>query len=199
MRNFVRFAFIFGVLHAHAAIDRSFPFNFQDASLNKVVGVYSAQTGHKFVVDPAVTANTKITIIDSGKITSKEAFNLLSASLALNGIAISNRDGTFVVANAKTIQRSYIPVVTELPTLHPEKLVTWVVTLKTADAGNILQQVRLLTSKEGEMVNYGQNRLMITDWVSNLYRVHDLIDQIDKPTEAKAPLPPPTAPPAGKG
>jgi type II secretory pathway component GspD/PulD (secretin) len=197
LRNFVFFALSLIPLTAGAAIDHSFPFTFQEAPLNKVVGIYSAQTNQRFVIDPSVSANTKVTIIESGKISGKEAYNLLSASLALEGIAISNRDGTYVVAGAKTIQRSYIPVVTDLPTLQPEKLVTWIVTLKNADANGILQQLRMLTSKEGEMVAYGQNRLMITDWVSNLYRVHDLIEHIDKPTESKAP-PVPTIP-NGKG
>lgn len=178
---------------AFAAIEKSFPFTFHEAPLNKVVDYYSSHTGQKLVVDPTLASSVKINIVEPTKVSAKEAFNLLSASLALSGVAISNRDGTLVLAGARSMQRSYIPVVTELPALQPEKLATWVVTLKNADATQISQQVRMLTSKDGEIVAYGSNRLLVTDWVSSLYRIRDLIDQLDKPVEAKASpaIPPP--------
>lgn len=180
---------------AAAAIEKPseklFPFTFKEAPLTKVIDYYSGHTGQKFVLDASVASNVKISIVEPAKISQKEAFNLLSASLALSSVAISNRDGTLVLSSAKNMERSYIPVVTELPPLHPEKLVTWVVTLKNADPNQLSQQVRMMTSKDGELVTYGQNRLLVTDWVSSLYRVKDLIEHLDKPTEAKAPAPSP--------
>lgn len=186
---------LFWGLNAAAAVQGSFPFNFHEATLSKVVSYYSTQTGQKFVVDPTLGSNIKVTILQPAKVSSKEAFNLLSASLALSGVAISNRDGTYVLASARSMGRSFIPVVTDLPPLHPEKLVTWVVNLKHADATSIVQQVRMLTSKDGEMTAYGPSRLLFTDWVSSLYRVRDLINELDKPQESK----PPAAAPEGKG
>lgn len=171
---------------ALAATEKPFAFTFKDAPLSKVIDYYSAHTGQKFVLDGSVANSVKVNIIEPAKVTSKEAFNLLSASLALNGVAISDREGTLVLASARAMQRSYIPVVTELPPLQPEKLVTWVVNLKHADANQVSQQVRILTSKDGEIAAFGANRLLVTDWVSSLYRVKDLIDQIDRAPEAKA-------------
>ena len=182
---------------AAAAVEKPFAFTFKDAPLSKVVDYYSAHTGQKFVLDGSVANSVKVNIIEPSKVSAKEAFNLLSASLALNSVAISDRQGTLVLASARSMQRSYIPVVTELPTLQPEKLVTWVVSLKHADANQISQQIRILTSKDGELAAFGSNRLLVTDWVSSLYRVKDLIDQIDRAPEAKAavaPEPPNNAP-----
>lgn len=172
---------------AYAASEKTFPFTFREAPLTKVIDYYSTHTSQKFVIDSPVASSVKVTIIEPSKVTSKEAFNLLSASLALSGIAISNRDGTLVLASARNMQRSFIPVVTELPPLQPEKLVTWIVTLKHADPNQISQQVRIMTSKDGEMASYGSNKLLLTDWVSSLYRMKDLIDQLDKAPEAKTP------------
>jgi type II secretory pathway component GspD/PulD (secretin) len=169
-----------------AAGEKTFAFTFKEAPLNKVIDYYSAHAGQKFVVDPSASGNVHITIVEPSKVSAKEAFNLLSAALALNSIAISDRNGTLVLASARSMQRSYIPVVTELPPLQPEKLVTWVVILKHADANQISQQVRIMTSKDGELVAYGSNKLLVTDWVSSLYRMKDLIEQIDKAPEAKA-------------
>jgi type II secretory pathway component GspD/PulD (secretin) len=184
---------IFFSFCAAAAIEKpsekTFAFTFKETPLAKVIDYYSAHTGQKFVLDGSVANNVKISIVEPAKISPKEAFNLLSASLALSGVAISNREGTLVLASAKNMQRSYISVVTELPPLQPEKLVTWVVVLKNSDANQLSQQVRVLTSKDGELVSYGQNRLLVTDWVSSLYRMKDLIDQLDKPADAKVPAP----------
>lgn len=170
--------------------EKTFAFNFRDAPLTKVVEYYSNQTGQKFVIDSSLTATVKVTIVQSKRVAPAEAFNLLSASLALSGVAISNRDGTYVLASARSMERSYIPVVSELPPLQPERLVTWVINLKHADATSVMQQLRILASKDGEVVTYGQSRLMITDWVSNLYRVKELIAQIDKASDTPpAPAP----------
>lgn len=169
-----------------AAIEKPFAFTFKEASLSKVIEYYSAHTGQKFVLDSSVASNVKVTILGTSKVRAKEAFNLLSASLALSGVAISDRDGTMVLASARNMQRSYIPVVTTLPPLQPEKMVTWIVNLKNADANQISQQVRIMTSKDGELVAYGSNRLLVTDWVSSLYRMKDLIDQLDRAPQTKA-------------
>jgi type II secretory pathway component GspD/PulD (secretin) len=167
--------------------EKPFPFKFNEAPLTKVIDFYSTNTGQKFVVDASVASTVRVTIIEPGKVTAKEAFNLLSASLALNSIAISNRDGTLVLASARTMQRSYIPVVTDLPLLQPEKMVTWIITLRHTDANQMQQQVRAMTSKDGELSVAGQNKLLVTDWVSSLYRLRDLVENLDKaPTETKA-------------
>lgn len=177
-----------------AAAEKMFPFTFHETPLTKVIEAYSKATGQRFVIDAALASNIKLTILEPGTVSSKDAFNLLSAALALNSVAISQREGTFVMANARNMERSFIPVLTDLPPLQPERLVTWVVTLHHADAGNILNQVRILPSKDGEMQAYGQNRLLFTDWVSNLYRIKELINQLDKPEAPK-----PSAPPETKG
>lgn len=187
-----------GSLNCQAIPEKSFNFSFKEAPLSNVVQVYANQTGKKFVIEPEISANAKVTIIQSQKVGAKEAFDLLSAALALSSVAISDRNGTFVVANAKSIEKSYIPVTSELPPLHPEKLTTWVATLKHVEANNVIQQARALASKDGEVAPYGNNRLIFTDWVSNLYRVREMLDQIDRTPESKpVPLVDPKNPKTG--
>lgn len=188
MRYFGFLAAIFmgmGLGMNSVAAEKSFLFSFHESPLTKVIEAYSMQTGQKFVIDGSLASSIKLTIVEPTKVTAKEAFNLLSAALALSGVAISTRDGTYVLAAARSMERSFIPVVNDLPPLQPERLVTWVVTLKFADATNILNQVRILPSKDGEAQAYGQNRLLFTDWVSNLYRIKELINQLDRPQETK--------------
>ena len=100
MRYFGPFAAVLMVFSASAHAEKTFSFSFHETPLTKVIEFYSQQTGQKFVIDAALAANSKLTIVAPAKVTAKEAFNLLSASLALSGCAISNRDGTNVLASA---------------------------------------------------------------------------------------------------
>ena len=118
--------------------------------------------------------------IHSGKkVTADEAFSLMSAAFATEGLAFSRRGDTLVLLKARHIQRSNIPVVTELPPLNPEQMVTYVIKLKHLNAQEVMKQLRILPSKDGEMVPASTKEIVLTDWVSNLHRVKNIIAQID--------------------
>lgn len=159
-----------------------FTFNFKGAEVVDVLQQYMKITGQKFVVNESV--HGKITILNPHDVTAEEAFGLLSTALAENGIGISEQGDVMVVMNARNIQRDFIPVVTELPPLKPERMVSWVVETHNVDAGEVNKQLRLLTSRDGEEFPFGKNKLIISDWVSNLYRVRDLMAKLDQPEHA---------------
>lgn len=158
-------------------------FNFKNKDLSSVIERYAKHSGKKIVFDPNLKG--KISIISPQPVTIEEAFSLLSQSLARNGIALSNQNGTLVAMSARNIQRSYLPVVTELPKLVPEQMITYIVELKNASAQDIMKNLRILPSKDGEMSSDGQNRLVFTDWISNLHRVNEILAELDKPQEGK--------------
>lgn len=61
----------------------------------------------------------------------------------------------------------------------------WVINLKHIGASDVMKDLRLLTSSYGELSALGKtNQLIITDWSSNMQRIAELINQIDKPTPA---------------
>lgn len=157
----------------------TFAFQFRNAEMVDVIQSYSKVTGQKFVIDGGI--HGKVTIMNPRKVTSEEAFNLLSLALASASVAISVQGDTMLVMQARQIQRNMIPVVTELPAAKPERMVAWVVDMQNIDADEVNRQLRLLTSKDGEVMSFGRNKLIIQDFISNLYRVHDIIAQIDKP------------------
>lgn len=158
-------------------------FNYRDAKITKVLEDYAAKSGQRFIVDPMVRG--VITIINPSPISLEEAFNQLSTSLAVNGIAISTQDSVMVVKQARSIQRDLVPVVTEVPTLRPERMVTWVIPLKHASAEAINRQLRILTSKDGELVPYSAtNQIIVTDWTPNLHRIAAILKELDIPRSA---------------
>jgi general secretion pathway protein D len=153
-------------------------FNYKDADLSKVIEDYSKASGQKFIVDANLKG--KITIMNPTEITTTEAFNQLSSALAVNGCGISDQEGVMVVEHARTVQRDLIETGEELPPLRPEKMFTWVINLKNATADDVNKELRILTSRDGELVALQRtNQLIVTDWVSNLYRVAKIIKAVD--------------------
>jgi general secretion pathway protein D len=157
--------------------------SFNNEDLNKVIETYSKASGQKFVVDPSVRG--KISIFLPEPVTIEEAFNHLSTALAVNGYAISKQLDTMVVRTARNIQRDLIEVSTERPALKPERMYTWIYKGKHLSAEQISRELRILSSRDGEISPYTRtNQIIICDWVSNINRVADLLNELDKPVDA---------------
>lgn len=156
---------------------------YKNEELTKIIEAYSKASGQKFVLDPMVRG--KVSIFMQQPVSIPEAFNHLSSALAINGYAISTQGDTMVIKTARNIQRDLIEVSTERPSLKPERLFTWVYKVKHLSADNINKDIRILLSKDGEMVvNTDTNQLIFTDWVSNLNRVAALMKELDQPVDA---------------
>ncbi|MGE0526261.1 MAG: secretin N-terminal domain-containing protein [Bdellovibrionales bacterium] len=163
---------------ATAAADSTMKFNYRGTDITKVIEDYANASGQKFIISPDVKG--QITIINPKPIAVDEAFNQLSTALATNGLGISDQNGVMLIQHARSIQRNFIEVGTTLPPMRPERMFTWVINLKNASADDVNKQLRILTSRDGELVPYTRtNQLLITDWVSNLYRISKIVQEID--------------------
>lgn len=158
--------------------------NHKNAEITDVVEIYSKATGQRFVMDPGVRG--RITILGPEMLPQEEAFNQLSSALATNGYAISKQGDTMLIKSARNIQRDYIEVSAQKPSLKPERMYTWVYTVKNVPAMMINRDLRILCSRDGEMsVSPSGNQIIITDWTSNLNRIADLMVEIDKKPSAE--------------
>lgn len=152
---------------------------FNNEELTKVIEIYSKASGQKFVIDPSVRG--KISIFIQEPVSIEEAFNQLSSALAVNGFGISKQGDTMVIKSARNIQRDLIEVSTEKPSLKPERMYTWIYTAKNVPVATFNRDLRILTSKDGEMsLLENTNQLIFTDWVSNLSRISEILNQLDK-------------------
>lgn len=156
--------------------------SFPNEELTKVIEVYSKATGQKFAVDPGVRG--KVSLFIPEPVSAEEAFNQLSTALALNGFGISKQGDTMVVRSARNLQRDLIEVSKERPSLKPERMYTWIYTLKHVTPSSVNRDLRILPSKDGELSVYeNTNQLIISDWVSSLNRIGDILQEIDKPAD----------------
>lgn len=159
--------------------------NFSKEELTKVIEAYSKAYGQKFIVDPGVRGT--VTIMVPETVEQAEAFNHLSSALALNGYGISKQGDTMVVRSARNVQRDLIEVGVNRPELKPERMYTWIYNVKNVPALQINRDLRIFPSKDGEMsVNPATNQLIITDWVSNLNRIADILAEVDKKPTGEA-------------
>lgn len=180
MRLFAILMVIFSLTIANA--EEKIKMYFNNEELIKIIEMYSKASGQKFVVDSGVRG--KISIFLQEQVSIEEAFNQLSSALAVNGYAISKQGDTMIVKSARSIQRDFIEVSTDRPSLKPERMYTWIYNVKNVPADSINRELRILASRDGEVsINVNMNQLIFTDWVSNINRIADLMKQVDKPVD----------------
>lgn len=179
---FVVLAFFFTLAWAN---EKTYDFSFKDKELTDIVKSYSEISGKKFVFDSSFRG--KASILSPSKVTEAKALDLLSMALANNGYAIiqpktEQRADTFWIMAARNVQRSDVQIYTSIPPQAPERMVTLVFTPKYLSAERINKEMRILPSKDGEMVVMAdRNQLIITDFSSNIVRVYGLLSELDKP------------------
>ncbi len=167
-----------------SAADKKMKMNYNSEEITKIIEAYAKASDQTFIIDPGVRG--KVSIFNSESVEIAEAFNQLSSALAVHGYAITKQENTFVVRSARSAQRDLIEVATEVPALKPERMVSWVITLKNISAKNILKEMRNLPSRDGEMnLSSQSNQIVFTDWAGNLNRVSELLKQLDKPVDPK--------------
>lgn len=159
-------------------------FNYNNEDLVKVVEAYARLAGVKIVIDPSVRGH--ITILNPQPVTLHQAFEDLSLALSLESYGFSRIGDTLVLRPARSLQRGLIEVRTSLPSVKPERMVTYILKLKHLPVVGVNREMRNLLSKDGELVpDANSNSLIISDWTSNLQRVHDLMVELDVPANTK--------------
>lgn len=156
-------------------------FNYPNADITAVIAEYSQASGKRFVVDSTVRG--KITLINKDELTLSEAYNQLSEALALNGFAIINQKEYLTVRNARSAQRDNLPVFSEnAPAALPQRMIMFEKTLKNISADEVQKELRLLTSSYGEMSSHlSTNKIILTDWSTNINRIDEVLKRLDKP------------------
>ncbi len=176
------FVLALSLFSVYAAAEQMMKMNYKNEEITVIIENYSKASGQKFIVDSTVRG--KITILNSSEVTLPEAFNELSEALALNGFAIITNGDSMTVRNARSAQRDNLEVFTTVPPAKPQRMVTWIATLKNISALDIQQQLRMLTSSYGEMsVLNSSNQLLISDWTSNIQRISEMIKKFDVPID----------------
>ncbi len=155
-------------------------FDYNNAEIGDVIEAISKLTGKNFIVDPQVRG--KITILAPSQITVAEAYRAFLSALAINGFTVVPYGNFLKVMSTRNAQRSSIETYSGNYFPDSDQLITRIIRLKYISADEVNKNLRILNSKDGEMVPYPPtNSLIITDFGSNIDRVMKIVTQLDVP------------------
>lgn len=153
-------------------------FDYPNAEISDVIRAISELTGKNFIVDPQVRG--KITIIAPSRITVAEAYKAFLSALAINGLAVVPGDGFYKIKQARVAQRDNIDTFSGAYYPTSDQMITRIIKLKYISADEVNKQLRILTSKDGELVPYTPtNSLIVSDYGANMDRIMKILEQLD--------------------
>lgn len=155
-------------------------FDYPNADIADVIKAISELTGKNFIVDPSVRG--KITIIAPSRITVAEAYRAFLSALAINGMTVVPSGPFLKVKPARAAQRDSIETYTGEYFPNDDQVITKIIKLKYISAEEVNKNLRILQTKEGEIIPYAQtNSIIMSDYGTNVERFVKIINEIDVP------------------
>lgn len=155
-------------------------FDFPNVEITDVIKAISELTGKNFIIDPGVRG--KITIVAPSKITVAEAYKAFLSALAINGFTVVPSGSFLKIKSARNAQRDSIETYSGAYYPNSDQMITRIIHLKHIQADQVNRDLRVLTSKDGEMSVYtATNSLILSDYGSNVDRVMKILGQLDVP------------------
>ncbi len=161
-------------------------FDFNEVPLIEVISKISKLTGRNFDVDPNIGATT-VTVITHDKIPPEMAYQVLESILATRGFSmVETLDGHMIkiVSTPDVTQSEKIPLrrgLEGVPDTYDDYS-THIITVKYADATEIMSAIKILGSKNSRIDVYAPtNTLIITDTADGLRRMFSFLEGADAP------------------
>lgn len=155
-------------------------FDFPNVEIADLVKAIGEMTGKNFIIDPGVRG--KITIIAPSKITVAEAYRAFLSALAINGFTVVPSGSFLKVKSARNAQRDSIETYSGAYYPNSDQMITRIIHLRHISAEQVNRDLRILTSKDGEMSVYTPtNSLILSDFGANVDRVMKILSQLDVP------------------
>lgn len=156
--------------------------NLQAVDLRIVAAWMGQQLTKPVLIDERLQG--EITLTTPRAVNRHHAMNLLRAALRMQGIVVLETSADLrLLPEAETRQHSQV---IHSGRLDPrsnadDQVVTRTVTLRQESASNLMPVLKPLLSGAGSISPMpGSNRLIVTDYSSNLRRIEEVIDQLDR-------------------
>ncbi len=156
--------------------------NFVNADIEGVVKVVSEITGRNFVIDPRVKGT--VNIVSAKPMPRAQVYEVFLSALRLQGFAAVEDRGIVKIVTEADAKLHSSPTIApgEKARLGGDRIETRVFTLKYESAVQTLPILRPLIAPSNSITAYqNSNSLVITDYASNLQRLAEIIEAIDKP------------------
>jgi len=154
--------------------------NFIDVEIPVVVKFISEITGKNFVFDDKVKGT--ISIMAPSKLTVDEAFSLFTSVLELKGFTIVQSGKVYKIVPITQAKQSGTEIIKESGELVTDAYITRLIPMGSISSTTAMNFLQPLISRDGHISSFGpSNMLMIVDSASNIEKIMQIIEAIDKP------------------
>ena len=156
--------------------------NFVGADIESVIKAIGHYTNTTFLIDPRVKGT--ITLVSEKPLTKKQAFQLLTSTLRMQGYAVVTSDGFSKVVPEADAKLQAGPIQAER--IRGDQIATQVFRLRHESAAGLVPVLRPLISPNNTINAYpGNNTIVITDYADNLRRLERIIANLDQPVDGE--------------
>ena len=160
-------------------IERYVTIDFENVDIALFIKYISELTGKNFIIDKSVRGN--VTIVSPTKISVDEAYKVFESVLEVQGFT-TVRAGSIIKivpsadARSKSVETGFVGDTGEVT----DKIVTQLIPLKYAAPDELKKLFTPLVSKNSVVIAYpATNMLIVTDVLSNISRLMQIIKEID--------------------
>jgi len=156
--------------------------DFNDVDLNLFIKYISELTGKNFVVDRSVKG--KVTIISPSRISEEDAYRVFESVLEVHGYTTVPSGSITKIVPAVQARSKSITTVRQGDTPFPDdKMVTQIIPLTHSDPNELKKILAPLVSKTSVVIAHAKSgMLIITDVLSNIHRLMEIIKVVDVPS-----------------
>lgn len=154
--------------------------DFDKVDIQEVIKFISQWTNKNFILPENIRG--KITIIGPQDVTADEAYQAFLAALQTNNLTIAPTGKFLKVVQKKEGIKDNIPIILrggDVP--DDERMVTKIFRLRYNDSDPIKNVLQQFVSREGEIVPFPPDMLIISDFALNIRRLDKLLEQLDQP------------------
>ena len=168
--------------------DRLINLNFRDSPLDQVLTFYSDLTGRTMIKSPGISAT--ITLRGQTRMTEREALQAIESALAMHNVALVPMGERFLrVVQPTAVRQEGLPILSELPDEpfpEDDQILSVIVPLHHMELDEVQPIIQQLIHGYGKIQTLERkNSLMITDTASNLNRIMEVLDFVDRPVEIR--------------
>ena len=160
------------------AEDQNWQVNMKDADISAFIGQIADITGKSFVIDPRVKG--KVTVVSTETMNTEAVYELFLSVLKVHGYAAVPAGEVIMVVQQNSVKQQGGDLEAQVKE-QSQEMVTKVITIKNTPALDLVPILRPLVAKYGHLAGVrSANALIISDHASNISRIEQIIDRLDK-------------------
>ena len=156
--------------------------DFNDVDINLFIKYISELTGKNFIVDRTVKG--KVTILSPSRISEEDAYHVFESVLEVHGFTTVPSGSVIKIIPSVQARSKSIETIREQGVFYPEdKVVTQLITLTHTNPEDVKRLLAPLVSKTSVVIAHTDSgMLIITDFLSNISRLQEIIEAVDVPS-----------------